>query len=231
MEVKDLEKALIIFKYPLNHINWLKVSGGDLDSVLVSFYSMQDDVGEPYYVLSVLNVFNADNVSEKDITSCDVLFGPVLCEQPLLRGANKWADLFHLEKSENYCYHPKFYGATSKRTSDIDRKSGQYFWKAETSAYQISTFDEIGHLESPVIYNDFTLEVRTYLELLRLKNPDHDAGQLDGLLKEALIDSKTFKNDPIEEIDQWAQQFVLENVLVPPSNLINQKIRGKLKSL
>ncbi len=226
MKVNELDLYRIIFKYPFNNIDWAHHPKAKVSSVLIDFYGIKSLNNKEYYVANVLNAFDRSSISKSELKETNILFGPVLCEQPLLRGKNKWLDLLRLEKQEEDCFPPKFYGATSKRNTNAQKKNDQYYYSLETGKYTESTYDIIGHLESPTVFNDFTIEVRIFIELLRINGIDNNI--YFDVLKKALINSEVFEDSTSDEIDSWITSFINSSLLIPKSDLIPKEIRGKL---
>lgn len=227
MKINDLLLFRILFKYQFKILDWSIHPRKGLNHVLLDFCSSIDDIGRFDYSATALNCFNQENEKSDNFSFPDILFGPFLCIQPQLRGADKWNVVDKVNKSEIDCHVPIFYGPTSNRMTEEAKKKRQFYFNISSSTYIESSYDLIGHLETTRIYSDLDIEVRVFIEVLKLENID-DKEWFD-LLKKALQKSEIFRSRPENEMDKFINSFIAYALLFPKCDLIPRGIRGRLK--
>lgn len=225
MKINDLLLFRILFKYQFKILDWSIHPRKGLNHVLLDFCSFISNSGRFNYYATALNCFNQENDKTDNFSFPDILFGPFLCFQPQLRGADKWNVVDKVNKSEIDCHVPIFYGPSSNRKTEEAKKNGQYYYKMGT--YIESSYDQIGHLETTRIYSDLDIEVRVIIEVLKLENID-DKEWFD-LLKKALQKSEIFRSRPENEMDKFINNCIAYALLFPKCDLIPRGIRGRLK--
>lgn len=207
--------------YPFHELKWDNHPRKNLSSTLISLCVRKDFLERDYFVINVFDCFNIDQESELDISTAKVLFGSVLSFKPSTRGENKWVRL--MKTTDEDCFDPIFYAVTSKRRTEEQRREKQYYFNFYNSEYVESSFDKIGHLEPPSIHNNFAIEVRIFIELLKLDKPN-EKDQWLSIIYNAVKDSDILDDYTKTEKEKWIKDEIAKCLLIPSTSY-----GGKLK--
>lgn len=203
----------------------------DYQYVCCSYFSLSTFMNLDYYLLSVYDAFNSNDLEE--IAETKLLFGRVISEAPSKRGVNKVAKVGNIEKDIQSKDLPYLKYSNNKQIDGnwFYVKEGKYF---AFSAHK-SNYEQVYHLEGISLYGDIILRLRVVVELLKRNIKKGlltlTEKQFKDIAFKVLRSESSTKKLSDEEIQNGVNNWIPSMLMIPLFEEIPEELKERIKAL